>query len=199
MPRLNLEQGTSEWHSYRECHVMATSASVIMEINPFKTELELWEEMIGLRPRMKSNVAMERGTRLEPEARRLANQIIGIEFEPCVYESDKYNWMGASLDGISKCEKYILEIKCPNEKTHEMALNEMIPEYYIAQIQHQLAVTNARLCYYFSYRPENIKKYAIVEIERNDEFIEKMIAKENAFWINLCTMQPPEEIWKFKK
>lgn len=199
MPRLELEQGTALWHSYRQAHIMATSASVILGINPFKTELDLWEEMIGLKPAPKMNSAMERGVKLEPEARELANSIIGIDFEPYVYESDALNWMAASLDGLSECGEFILEIKCPNEKTHEMAINEMIPDYYMAQVQHQLAVTNARLCYYFSYRPENIKKYAIVKIERDEEFIDKMISKESTFWIQLCTMQPPEEIWKFKK
>lgn len=199
MPRLDIEQGTQKWHSYRECHIMATSASIIMELNPFKTELQLWEEMMGFIPKTKVNAAMERGTRLEPEARTLAIEVIGIQFEPCVYESDKYNWMAASLDGLSECGQYVLEIKCPNEKTHEMAINEMVPEYYMAQMQHQIAVTNAKLCYYFSYRPENPQKYAIIEIKRDDGFIEKMILKEDQFWTQLCTMQPPEQIWKFKK
>lgn len=199
MPRLELEQGSALWHSYRQSHIMATSASIILGTNPFKTELDLWEEMVGLRPALKPNVAMERGTKLEPEARKLANSVIGIEFEPYVFESDTFNWMAASLDGISECGNFILEIKCPNEKTHEMSLNEVIPEYYKAQIQHQLSVTNANLCYYFSYRPENMQKYAIVEVKRDEEFIEQMIKKEYLFWTQLCTMQPPEEIWALKR
>lgn len=199
MPRLDLEQGSPIWHTYRQSHIMATSASIIMGLNPFKTELELWEEMLGLKPPTKINPAMQRGMNLEPEARKLASCLMGIEFQPNVFESGKYNWMAASLDGISECNQCLLEIKCPNEKTHEMAINDLIPDYYLAQIQHQLAVTDAEICYYFSYRPENIKKCAIVEVKKNYNFIEKMIEKEKQFWINLCTMQPPDAVWVLKR
>lgn len=196
MPRLDLEQGSPIWHKYRETRIMATSAAVILGLNPWKDIMQLWEELNSLSLPFKGNSATERGSKLEPDARKLACEVIGIEFKPCVYESDKYYWMAASLDGISSCGSYLLEIKCPNEKTHEMAVNDIIPDYYMAQIQHQLAVTNSQICYYFSYRPENIKKYAIIEVRPDNEFIKDMIEKELAFFSDLCLGQIP--IWKFK-
>lgn len=202
MPRVEgLDQGTKQWHAYRQCHLMATSASCIMGSNPYKSSLDVWEEMLGLRPPIEMNAAMRRGVDLEEEARKYAINEIGIEFDPCVYESDKYNWMAASLDGLSlhSHDKYVLEIKCPGEKTHSMALSELMPEYYKTQIQHQLSVTNAQIAYYFSYRPENPKKFALIEVYPDREYIERMIEKEKQFWIRLCTMQPPEKPWEFGK
>jgi putative phage-type endonuclease len=198
MPRLNLEQGSDEWHSYRQCHIMATSASSIMGINPFKSEMVLWQQMLGLKKPDKLNAKMKRGSKLEPEARNLACSMISKEFVPCVFENDDINWQAASLDGISNCGNYILEIKCPGEDTHILALNSIIPDYYICQIQHQLCVTKAEKAYYFSYRPEYEKKVAIIQVYPDAEYIEKLIKKEMEFWINVCTLQPPEYIWNFE-
>ena len=206
MPRIEgLIQNSPEWHAYRQCHIMATSSSCIMGTNPYRSSLDVWEEMLGLKPPVEMNDAMRRGQEREPEARKFACEIIGIEFEPCVYQCDKYDWMAASLDGISPNLKMfptnhaILEIKCPGEKTHAMALADLMPEYYRSQIQHQLAVTNAEIAYYFSYRPENPKKFAVIEVYPDREYIERMIEKEKEFWIRLCTMQPPEKPWEFGK
>ncbi len=200
MPKIPLEQGTQEWLAYRQCHIMATASSCIMGTNPFMSELQLWEEMLGLRTPPVLNAAMERGIRLEPEARQLACKLIGIDFEPCVYESDKYSWQGASLDGLSACKKYILEIKCPGIKTHEMALNDVIRDYYITQMQHQMAVIpDAENVFYFSYFPEHVEKYKIIEVMPDYEYIKTMIERQKQFWLKLCTLQPPDKPWKLKK
>lgn len=192
-----LDQGTEKWLEYRRSKIMATSAAVILENNPFKTPLELWEEMLLMRPSPVINDAMKRGSDLEPIARELACKEIGIQFEPCVFESDKNSWQAASLDGLSPCGKYILEIKSPNEKTHLMAINGEVPSYYLDQVQHQLACTKAEKAYYFSYRPEHEKTYAIVEIDPDHEYHNFMIEKEHEFYKCLCTFCPPS--WKFKE
>jgi putative phage-type endonuclease len=195
-----LEQGSNDWLKYRQSKVMATDTPILLGSNPWKTKLELWEEKLGLRPAQQLNDAMKRGQELEPTARKLASEIIGIEFEPCVWESDKYPFMAASLDGLSSCGNYILEIKCPKEKTHLDAINEVIPAYYWDQMQHQLACLNdVQICYYFSYRPEYEKNpYAIIAVSPFLERRLEILEKSQEFYINMCTMNPPEE-WKFKK
>lgn len=195
---ITLEQGSEDWLKYRESRVMATDVPVILESNKWKTKLQLWEEKLRHRPPTEMNDAMRRGQLLEPEARKLASDFLGIDFEPCVYQSDKYPWLAASLDGISKCKKYILEIKCPKASTHEDAIDNRIPDYYRDQIQDQLLVTQAEICYYFSYRPENKDKpYAIVEIYPDLEKHEIIVQKSKEFYIQMCRMDPPEE-WKLK-
>ena len=195
----NIVQGSEQWHLYRSAHIMATDCGIILGSNPWRTPLELWEEKLTIRSPVELNNAMRRGTELEPEARNLACEIIGMQFEPCVYESEVYPWMAASLDGISKCGSYVLEIKCPNVRTHEMALNGMhIPEYYLDQMRHQLAVTGCEKVYYFSYRPEHEIKHVCIEVHRSDHRIEIILEKEKEFWLQLCTMMPPEEPWRFE-
>jgi putative phage-type endonuclease len=194
-----LEQGSPEWLQYRQGKVMATDSSVLTGSNPWKKPIELWEEKLGLRESQKLNEAMKRGQELEPEARKLASLEIGIEFEPCVFESDQYPFMAASLDGLSECHSYILEIKCPKEKTHLEAIDGHIPPYYLDQIQHQLkCVQGAECCFYFSYRPEYKQKpFIIIRIRPDVERQLEIMEKNQEFYIQMCTMSPPEE-WKLK-
>ncbi len=198
MAIINLDQGSKEWLEWRKSHVTATDISIILGSNPFKTEMELWEEKLGFRESQEMNDAMKRGQLLEPDARKMASELFDINFEPVVIESDEYPWLGASLDGISKCGKYILEIKCPKAATHDDAMDGRFPIYYEDQIQTQLLVSGAEICYYFSYRPECAHKtYSIIEVYPDPEKHEEILKKGYEFYVNMCTMNPPEQ-WKLK-
>jgi len=196
MPRIDLEQGSPEWLKYRQAHIMATSASVIMEANPWRTSFELWEEMLGMRPAVTLNKKMEEGQKLEPKAREIASKTLGFEFTPCVYESDKFSWMAASLDGICPDNKFILEIKC-GKSAHEMAIEGEIPIYYHWQMQHQLLVTGANQCYYFTYRPDYKEQPTVlIQVDPNAKMFDTLLEAEQKFWYSLCTLQPPAWILK---
>lgn len=192
MAIIDLIQGSQDWLDYRQGRIMATDASVIAESNPFKTALELWEEKLGLREPQKVNEAMLRGQKLEPEAREIASIEIGLEFEPCVFESEAYSWAAASLDGLYLKLNRILEIKCPKEKTHKQALDNIIPEYYTDQMQWQMLVCESEIGYYFSYCPEyKDKPFQIIEVMADQYRQAVLLSKCQEFYIKLCTMQPP--------
>lgn len=196
-----LDQGSSEWHDFRAAHLMATDIPVILGSNPFKSKLELWEEKLKLRPPVQMNDAMRRGQELEPIARQMAIEKLGMNFTPAVYQSNKHHWMAASLDGISDCGKFILEIKCPSkEKLYTQMEQGFIPEYYVDQMQHQWkTVEGVELVIYgvyFPLRKENpiLFKYIDPDLEKQSQIIEK----GREFYIQMCTMQPPVE-WQFKE
>lgn len=189
---INLQQGSQAWHDYRLCHIMATDASIIMEVNPFKSPDKLWEEKLGFCPPEIINKAMMRGNELEPIVRELFNESHNIPMNAAVCESDNYPWMAASLDGISPDGELIIEIKCPNQDTHNLALDGQIKPYYFCQMQHQLFCTQAKKCIYLSYRPEsNNKKLIELEVYPHVEYIAMMIEKEKEFWHLLNTFQKP--------
>src|ERR1700679_38165 len=152
----NLVQNTPEWHDFRAAHIMATDIPCILGSNPWVTKQQRWEEKLKLRPPVEMNDAMRRGILLEEEACILASKIIEIDFRPFVVESTKYPWLAASLDGMGWMKNgYILEIKSPKDSVHNDAINGIIPIYYADQVQTQLLCSEAHICYYFSYRPEN--------------------------------------------
>jgi putative phage-type endonuclease len=199
MPVIPLEQGTSAWHEFRAMHIMGTDVSCILGSNPWKSKLQLWEEKLGFRQPQPLNDAMRRGQELEPLARKLAFELINVNFEPMVIESSKHPWLAVSLDGISELGNHILEIKCPKEATHLEAIQSCYPSYYYDQIQTQLLVTRAEICYYFSYRPEYKEKpYAIIEVYPDPEKHEQIIKTGYDFYRDMCLMNPPKE-WKLEK
>ena len=140
MKIIKLEQGSPEWLSWRKMVITATDASIIMGNNPWDTPYSCWQRKLGLIEEKKSNEAMERGKRLEPEARDKFNALHGFNMEPAVVESTEHEFLGASLDGITLLGGMLLEIKCGGSKLHDMAVRGEIPAYYRDQMQHQLLV-----------------------------------------------------------
>ena len=144
----HLIQGTDEWLHYRTSKITATDACVIMGASKWKTKLELYNEKINENTNVFMNDRMKRGTDLEPMARELFCIQNGIEVSPRVITKE---WAMASLDGMSECGNYIVEIKCPGEKDHDLALSGKVPDHYYPQIQHQLYVTGLDWAFYYSF------------------------------------------------
>jgi len=190
MQILDCAQRTEAWKKLRSQKIMASDASIIIKANPWKTPHQLWRQKLGLDAEEEENEAMRRGTALEPIALEYFSVINNMDFfKPAVVVSDKHSWMGASLDGLSYCKKYILEIKCGGEKLYNLAKNNEIPPYYYAQIQHQLAVTELDMCYYFVYYEGD---GITLEIKRDDDYIKYLIAEEEKFYNCLQNLVAPE-------
>ena len=188
MPLLNLKQGSPEWLAYRKDKIGASLAPVIMGISPHQTPYQLWEEMQGIREPQIQTGAMKRGLDLEQTVRNRFMMETGISVSDAVYEHDSVDWMFASLDGYSTDGQTIIEIKCPKREDHELALDGIIPEKYYPQLQHQIAVTNAKHCFYVSYDGFEI---AIIPAYRNQDYIDKLIEEEIRFIKRVRTFDAP--------
>jgi putative phage-type endonuclease len=188
MRKIELEQGSPEWLAWRKTVITATDASIIMGNNPWDTPYKCWQKKLGLIEENISNAAMERGKRLEPEARAKFIQFHGIDMIPAVVESTEFDFLGASLDGISELGNSLLEIKCGGEKLHNMAMKGEIPDYYRDQMQHQLLVTGAEICYYYSYDGTD---GICLEVLPDPEYKEKFLPKAREFWKCVAFNEPP--------
>jgi putative phage-type endonuclease len=195
----NLQQGSEEWLSWRKKGIGGSEAGSVMGVNPYCDAYELWQRKLGLIPEVEPNDAMIRGHQLEPEARALFEIETGIKMIPMCYIHSEYDFIRASLDGISVDERIILEIKCPGLKTHSEALSEKIRPYYYAQMQHQLLVTGAELCYYFSYTDvDDVEPWKIIEVRRDEEYIQRLLEREQKFWQHIIDEIPPDEYFGCK-
>jgi putative phage-type endonuclease len=188
MKIIELEQGSQEWLSWRKTVITATDASIILGNNPWDTPYRCWQRKLGLIEEKKSNEAMERGKRLEPEARAQFIERYGIEMNPVVVESTEFEFLGASLDGLSLLGNQLLEIKCGGSKLHEMASRGEIPAYYQDQMQHQLLVTRAEKCFYYSYDGTN---GICIDVFPDPEYINKFMPKAREFWRCVAFSEPP--------
>lgn len=188
MKIIELEQSSPEWLSWRKTVITATDCPAILGSSPWSTAYKCWQRKLGLVEEQKSNEAMERGKRLEPEARDQFIKKYGINMTPVVVESTEFEFMGASLDGLSDCKKFVLEIKCGGSNLHNMASQGVIPQYYLDQMQHQLLVTGAEKCFYYSY---NGKDGICIDVLPDPNFIEKFLPKARSFWKGIAFFEPP--------
>lgn len=187
MKIINVEQGSKEWLSWRKTVITATDCSAILGNNPWVTPYKCWQRKLGLIEEQKSNKAMNEGVRLEPIARAQFIETHGINMTPVVVESTEFDFLGASLDGISDCRKYILEVKC-SEKLYKMALEGIIPQYYQDQTQDQLLVTRAEKCFYYAFYG---KEGVCIEIVPDPLFESMFLPKARAFWKCVAFFEAP--------
>jgi len=182
----DLKQGSHEWHALRKTKITATDAPIIMGVSHWKTKIQLYHEKMSSTQLHYINERMQRGIDLEPIARDLFILQTGIQVEPKVVVKD---WAMASLDGISNLGTCVVEIKCPGEKDHAIALSGKVPDHYYPQLQHQMYVCDVFKIFYFSFDGVD---GVVVEVERDDEYIEKMIEEEFKFYQCLINKTPPE-------
>lgn len=182
MKLLDLDQGSLSWLQWRRSVITATDASVIMEVNPYCNITELRLRKLGLIPEIATNFVMQRGKDLEEPARLKFNFENDLNLSPAVVECSKHPFLGASLDGISKDGRYILEIKCPGKKGMQIAKNGEILPYYLTQMLHQLLVTGAEMCYYYCYDGQDGHT---IEVYPDKKWEEEYLPKAEEFWMSL--------------
>jgi putative phage-type endonuclease len=185
---LDLEQAGPAWHRWRSQGIGGSDACVILEDVRWTTPEELVEIKLGRRV-VEENDRMRRGKALEPEARRLYQDLYGIRVRPVCVVHDDYEWLRASLDGLSLDGTVVLEVKCPSAHAHAKALKGQYPSYYRGQLQHQLLVTGAQELHYFSYRPEPDlaprDRAARVVVHPDPKLQRRLFEREKRFWENL--------------
>jgi putative phage-type endonuclease len=184
-----IKQNTKDWLEMRKSYVGASDAPVIMGVSPWRTPYQLWQEKLGIGEGQKDSNAMKYGRNTEEEARTQYQLMTGNFVEPQVIFHPTIEFMMASLDGVTVAKDIAVEIKCPGEADHALALEGTVPEKYVPQLQHQLACLDINLLHYFSYRNG---AGCIIEVKRDDKYIGKLIKKEIEFWEKVQKFEAPD-------
>ncbi len=181
MPRIErLHQNTPEWHRWRMQGIGASDAPVIMGETPFKTPRTLWSMKTGRMQEDPAGPAARRGRELERFARRQYERRTGTQMEPLCLVHEEFEWMRASLDGLSFDGSTLLEIKCPLSLRDRTSAQEgRIPSQYHAQLQHQLEVAGAERVHYWSFHGTD---GILIEILPDREYAKRLVEAEAAFW-----------------
>lgn len=163
-----LEQGTDVWHNLRaENYKTASRTAAILGISPFSNKEKIAQE-IKFGVKQFYSKAMQQGNDLEDMVRDLANSTFKNTFMPTVGVN---NGFLASLDGIDFEEETIIEIKV-SDKTYNELKEGKVPDYYYAQIQHQLMVFDtSKRAYLVAYSPTLNEITISNTILRNDNYI----------------------------
>lgn len=180
---IELQQGTTEWHEWRNNGIGASDAPAIMAENPWKSTDSLMSEKLGTAKRFAGNAATARGTALEPEARKRYELINNVRVEPACLQSARYAWQRASVDGMDLNGSAVVEIKCGESVYKKTAATRQVPYYYVGQLQHILAVTGLPYIDFFCYLPLRPEVHLLVK--RDDAYIARLISAEQLFWHQL--------------
>ena len=147
-----------EWLENRKNYIGGSDISSVIGVNPYRSNIELWEEKTGRRTSedISDNPAVRYGTDAELYLRELFTldfpQYVVRYEENNSFTNDKYPWAAASLDGwlIDKetGRKGILEIKTTNilQSMQREKWDHRIPDNYYAQTLFYLAVTEFDFC-----------------------------------------------------
>lgn len=157
----------------------ASDAIAVMGVSPWLTPNELWAVKTERKRPQKSMPWMRRGLELEPIARREYERLTGIKVESVCVEHDSVSYLLATLDGVNFTHQKLVEIKCPGEKDHAMALRGRIPDKYVWQLVHQLAITGYSQMDYFSFDGE---RGVILSFKRDLGLEKRLLHAHREFW-----------------
>jgi hypothetical protein len=173
----NFEQGSEEWLQYRVGKVTGKSSEKVMSNNWVDyTDVIAAEQITNKRKSegFKSE-AMKRGNELEPVARRLYSELLGLPVQEVGFiQPEQFPYFGMSPDGlVSSNGQYVIipEIKCPEPQTHIRYIRENVApkEYYWQYISAFVACKEIFCVDFISYCPEITNKPIWVKrINRKD-------------------------------
>jgi len=158
MHKIDVDQGSFEWHQLRHGNVTGTSLkSAIGSPAVQKTLLNkiVSERMTEVQINDASSSAMDRGNELEPVARRAVIKKTGLKFiETGLLVSENVDGFKISPDGIFEKDGKIiggLEIKCPGSGKHvEYLIQGGVPKEYMTQVAAPFIMSDDIQWWYFA-------------------------------------------------
>lgn len=141
-------QGSKTWVDYRKSRIGASEAPAILGLSPWETRFGLWLKKTGrlvekYDPSKPVPYQVAKGNYWEPMVRARYEIINNMPMDPIVLTHPEHNWIMASLDGLSRDRKRVLEIKCAGKDTFSKAKEGIVSDVYWAQLEQQLYVSGA--------------------------------------------------------
>ena len=173
-----------EWLRWRTKGIGGSDVSVIAGVNPFRSIFQLWLEKTGeVEPEETENDNTHFGNVLEPVIKREFSKRTGLKVRAkrALLQSEEYPFMLADLDGViyENGKMNLFEAKTASAYKQEI-WEKGIPEEYVLQVQHYMAVTGAEKTYLAALVGGNRFYWKVVR--RDEQKIAEIIALEKAFW-----------------
>lgn len=199
MKIINFTQRSDEWLAWRKNGISASDSSVVLNENPYKTRWQLWAEKTGkaIEEDISNNPYVIRGNKLEDQARQCVEKLLGEDvLLPACAQSDEHEFILASFDGLTSTNVPV-EIKCPSHKNFSLVVKQGINsepyQRYYAQIQQQIYVAGSKEGYLFFYHVTDEKEeYELFKVNRDEDYIEKLICEVEVFWQLIVANKEPE-------
>lgn len=176
---LNMPKET--WLKLRKKGIGGSDASSILNLNPYRSSVNVYMEKIDENIEIKTNMKMILGEKLEEfVAKEFCNQT-GKKVRNLngILRNHKYPYAIANLYKVVVSENAFLECVVTNSYLKK-EWNQEVPIHYQIQCYHYMAVTGASHCYVcVLIGNEEIKIY---KLDRDQELIDYIMEKEEEFW-----------------
>ena len=204
-----------EWLEERKKGIGGSDAATILGLNPYKTNIQLWEEKT--RRKDAEDISDKQYVKYGHQAEEYLRDLFKLDFpkyevkheEHSIIKHPKYPFLFASLDGqlVDKetGEMGILEIKTTNilQSMQKEKWKDKIPDNYFCQVLHYLNVTGysfailkAQLKYDYSGDIRLETKHYYMDRNDYEEDIKYLEKREIEFWQNYVEkdIRPPLEL-----
>jgi putative phage-type endonuclease len=174
---------TKEQLTKKTNYIGGSEAAAVLGLSRWDTPLSVWARLTGALPREeKEGLHLTLGNRLEEVVAELFTQQTGKKVQR-VNETrfhKHYPYLGANLDRRIVGEDAILECKTASAWKAKEWQDEDIPQEYVLQVVHYLAVTGAQKGY-LAVLIGN-QDFKVKEILRDEALINDLVRKESDFW-----------------
>lgn len=185
------------WLEARQAGIGASDAAAVLDLSQWTGPLALYCEKLGIAPLEAAEVeALEWGLALQaPIAARYARETKRTVIDPgpyTIHHSAEHPFMLATLDGLVDDPargRGVLEIKTTGAWHADAWADGEAPLPYQIQVQHQLAVTG--LAWGSLAVLVGGQKFYWLDVDRNQAFIDALIAREREFWARVEQRDPP--------
>lgn len=182
------------WLAWRAGGIGASECAAALGISPWMSPFELYQLKIGALPERKPTPAMQLGIDLEPVVLKAYTRKTGrkiVATQVCV-QHPKLPFLRATLDAIDDADN-IVEVKTTRwSKAGEWGPdddNQGIPLHHVAQVQHQMLITEADAFLAVLIGGDDFRSY---DVPTNDLIRTRLTERLTAFWKCVETRTPPE-------
>ena len=184
----------NEWLDFRKCGIGGSDVAIICGLNKYKSQLQLWMEKTGQSEPEEAGEPAYWGNVMEPIIRNEFAIRTGFRVDTInsILRHPEHKFMLANIDGIvidNDGRKSIFEAKTASAFKSELWEDDNIPEEYMLQIQHYMAVTRISTTYIAALVGGN--KFIYKKVEKDDELISMIIELESDFWKSVANNVPP--------
>jgi len=177
----------------RKGRLTASNFAAAMGLNPYMSRQKLFRQFEGLEPRFEGNDMTEYGNLHESDAVDAYEAISGDILSNAGDDQKfiihpKHDWLGCTPDGFVS-DTHIVEFKCP----YSQKLYELVPAYYMPQIQGQMAIIGADACDFVCWTPFEI---AVWKVYFNEEYWGKELGLLDKFYKSWKSGEEPKRAKK---
>lgn len=190
-----LRMDRDTWLQERRKGIGGSDAAAIAGLSKWKSPVEVYLEKIGEAPEEEQSEAAYWGTIMEDIIAREFQLRTGLKVQRrnAILRHPEYPWMIANLDRVILDKEHgrgVLECKTASEWLRNEWEGDKVPDVYIVQVQHYLAVTGYQYAYIAALIGGN--RFIYKEIKRDEEVINYLIKIERDFWKLVESRIPPE-------